>query len=113
MEYKKILERSNVVVAGGARPHRQRASQMYYTYILESLRDKNLYIGYTDNLKERFGSHQKGKNISTASRTPFSLIYYEACLSKDAAIRREKYFKTGFGRRFLSNRLKGSRGGRV
>lgn len=36
------------------------------------------------------------------------MIYYEACLSKQAAIRREKYFKTGFGRRFLKNRLTGS-----
>jgi len=38
-------------------------------------------------------------------RRPLSLIYYEACLDEDDAIKREKYFKSGFGRRFLRNRI--------
>jgi putative endonuclease len=86
---------------------------MYYTYVLESTKDRNLYIGWTNNLKERFEKHNLGKVFSTKLRIPFKLIYYEACLSKEASIKREKYFKTGFGRRFLKNRLAGSRGGRV
>lgn len=104
-----------VLVTGGAgfaRPHRPRV-KMYYTYVLESLKDNNLYIGWTDDLKERFLKHQKSKVKSTKYRGLLQLIYYEACLSKKAAIKREKYFKTGFGRRFLKNRLAGSRGGRV
>jgi len=86
---------------------------MYYTYILESIRDKKLYIGWTNNLKSRFVEHANGNVLSTKDRRPLNLIYYEACLSKELAIKREKYFKTGFGRRFLKNRLVGSRGGRV
>jgi len=35
------------------------------------------------------------------------LIYYEACLEKDDAIKREKYLKTGMGKRYLRNRLIG------
>ena len=104
-----------ILVTGGAgftRPHRQRAS-MFYTYVLKSLKDKKLYIGWTDNLKERYGEHSKGLASSTKYRRPLELIYYEACLNKEAAIKREKYFKTGLGRRFLKNRLVGSRGGRV
>lgn len=104
-----------ILVTGGAgftRPHRQRA-KWYYTYVLESLKDGNLYAGWTDNLKERLVKHNNGKVESTAQRRPLKLIYYEACLSKEATLRREKYFKTGFGRRFLKNRLTGSRGGRV
>jgi len=106
---------SKCLVTGGAgftRPPRQRA-RMYYTYVLESLKDNKLYVGWTDDLRRRLTKHNQGKVESTKLRRPFKLVYYEACFSKDAAIRREKYFKTGFGRRFLKNRLAGSRGGRV
>ena len=111
----KELSESTILVTGGAgftRPPRQRA-QSYFVYVLESLKDGKLYIGWTDNLKERLKEHEKGKVFSTKSRLPIRLIYFEACLSKGATIKREKYFKTGFGRRFLKNRLAGSRGGRV
>jgi len=102
-----------VVPALPARIASEHRNDMYYTYILESSKDKNLYIGWTNDLKKRFEKHNAGKVFSTKIRRPFELIYYEACLSKEAAIKREKYFKTGFGRRFLKNRLAGSRGGRV
>ncbi len=78
---------------------------MFYTYVLMSEKDKNFYIGFTKDLKVRLEEHQKGSVISTASRRPFKLIYYEACLDEQDAVKREKYFKSGFGRRFLRNRL--------
>jgi len=34
-----------------------------------------------------------------------SLVYYEACLSQDDAFRRERYLKTGKGKRYLRQRL--------
>ena len=105
-----------ILITGGAgftRPHRQRAINFYFTYVLQSLKDNNLYIGWTNDLKNRYEKHRNGKVDSTKYRLPLELIYYEACLSKEAALKREKYFKTGFGRRFLKNRLAGSRGGRV
>lgn len=78
---------------------------MFYTYVLRSLKDGNLYIGFTEDLKRRVLDHNKGLVDSTKLRIPLELIYYEACLSKEKALRREKYFKTGFGRNFLKNRL--------
>lgn len=78
---------------------------MYYTYVLISKKDKKLYIGYTDDLRKRFKEHLEGKVNSTKSRRPFELVYYEACTNKNKSIKREKYFKTGFGRKFLKNRL--------
>ena len=78
---------------------------MFYTYVLKSLKDSHHYIGFTEDLKKRFIEHQQGKVPATKERRPFRLIYYEACLDKTAAIEREKYFKTGFGRRYLRNRL--------
>jgi len=79
---------------------------MFYTYALISKKDKELYVGFTKNLKKRFDEHEKGLVASTAHRWPLKLVYYEACLNENDAITREKYFKTGFGRRFLRNRMK-------
>lgn len=79
---------------------------MYYTYVLRSAKDSKLYIGYTEDLKRRLKKHNGALVPSTKDRLPVELIYYEACLSEKNAIYREKYFKTGFGRRFLKNRLK-------
>lgn len=77
----------------------------YYTYVLRSLKDSNLYIGWTDDLKNRLAKHNGGEVIATRSRVPLELVYYEACCGKSQAIKREKYFKTGFGRRFLKGRI--------
>ena len=79
---------------------------MFYTYILMAEKDKKFYVGVTKDLKKRFKEHQKGLVASTVRRHPLELIYYEACLNEGDAIARERYFKTGFGRRFLKNRLK-------
>ena len=79
---------------------------MYYTYVLHSRKDRNFYVGYTENLKLRFEQHTKGKVESTKDRRPLKLIYYEACLNKKDAMHREKYLKTYLGRMFLKNRLK-------
>ena len=79
---------------------------MYYTYVLQSLKDKKFYTGYTRNLKLRFEQHQKGLSESTKDRRPLKLIYYEACLNQKDATRREKYLKSYHGKMFLRNRLK-------
>ena len=79
---------------------------MFYVYILESLKNKDLYIGYTADLKRRFKEHNSGVSQSTKRYMPWKLIYYEACLDKHDAKRREKYFKTSQGRRLLRRRLK-------
>ena len=78
---------------------------MLYTYVLKSKKDRNLYVGYSDDLKKRLKEHNSGKEKSTKTRIPFELLYYKACLSKEKAIKREKYFKTGFGKRFLKSRI--------
>jgi len=79
---------------------------LYYTYVLQSERDGNFYVGFTKDLKLRFEQHQNGRVESTKERRPLSLIYYEACLTQDDATKREKYLKTYHGRMFLRRRLK-------
>jgi len=43
---------------------------------------------------------------STKERTPFKLIYYEACIDERDAKKREKYLKSYHGKMFLKGRLK-------
>ena len=79
---------------------------MHYTYVLKSLRDNQLYTGCCNDLWKRFEQHNNSLISSTKSRCPFILIYYEACLNKDDAFARERYLKSGMGKRYLRNRLK-------
>lgn len=78
-----------------------------YVYILQSLRDDKLYIGVTNDLKKRLAEHNNQKNLSTKSRTPFELIYYEAYRNRGDAENRERFFKTGWGRRYIQKNLRG------
>ncbi len=79
---------------------------MYYTYILQSLKDKKFYTGFTKNLKLRFDQHSKGLVESTKDRRPLKLVYYEACLNQNDATHREKYLKTTYGKRYIKSRVK-------
>lgn len=81
---------------------------VYYIYILRSLKD-NYYTGYTNNLESRINEHQKGRVQSTKHRIPFELVYFEGCLNQQDAIRREKYLKTTYGKRYIKNRIKNFR----
>ena len=74
---------------------------MYYSYVLQSEKDKEFYIGFTKDLKLRFEQHTKGMVDSTQNRAPLTLIYYEACLSQKDATKRERYLKTYHGKMFL------------
>ncbi len=79
---------------------------MVYTYVIRSRKDNKFYTGTTIDLRKRFREHNGGKVISTKNRGPFELIYYEGCTSKEDAFARERYLKTGMGKRYLNNRLK-------
>jgi len=81
---------------------------MFYVYIIKSLVDNKLYIGYSKDLKNRLKEHNSGQNLSTKTRRPFKLIYYEAHLSKEDAEAREEFFKTGWGRNYIKRNLSGS-----
>ncbi len=78
----------------------------YFVYVLFSEKDNKLYIGYSRDVYRRLDEHNAGMNISTAPRRPLKLIYYEAHLYQDDALRRESYFKTSSGKRTLQIVLK-------
>jgi putative endonuclease len=79
---------------------------VYYTYVLHSLKDNKFYTGFTSDLKLRFEQHSKGHVDATRGRRPLKLVYYEACVDKNDAVKREKYLKSFHGKAFLKKRLK-------
>ena len=79
---------------------------MFYVYVLKSTKDKQFYVGYTNDLDQRILAHEGGKVYSTRRRRPIELVYYEACRQNRDALRREKYLKTTYGKRYIRNRLK-------
>lgn len=80
--------------------------KFYYVYALQSLKDFSLYIGFTENLKSRLSEHNSGKNVSTKYKVPYNLIYFEGYKNKSDALGREKFLKSGSGRRCINKQLK-------
>ena len=78
----------------------------YYTYVMKSKKSGNLYTGYTNNLRKRFKEHNERKSTYTKTWGPYELVYYEACIDEEDARSREKYLKSGKGKRYIKYRLK-------
>lgn len=79
---------------------------MFYVYVLQSLKDRGFYTGYSDDLKRRIAEHGNGNVISTRNRLPVKLVYYEASCNQQDALHREKYLKTAWGKRYIKTRLR-------
>jgi len=82
---------------------------MYYVYILVSLNTKELYIGFTSNLKKRIEQHNTNKSFSTKGKGIWILVYCEMYKSKKDALTREhrlKYYGQALNE--LKKRISGS-----
>ena len=81
---------------------------MYKAYVLKSLKDGNLYIGCTANLKKRLTEHKNKKVASTKNRLPIELIYFEDYGDKYKAYKMERFYKTPKGKRILKDKMRNS-----
>ncbi|MCC5840433.1 MAG: GIY-YIG nuclease family protein [Opitutales bacterium] len=77
----------------------------HYVYVLRSCSDSRFYVGLTNEIARRLKEHNDGKVPSTRGRIPFELVYWEGCLNRHDAARREKYLKTAWGKRYLKTRI--------
>lgn len=78
----------------------------HVVYVLRNKKTKTWYTGFSHDLRKRLDEHAAGKKGYTRNRGPYELIYFEACRNEHDARAREKYLKTGMGKRYLKNRLK-------
>ena len=80
---------------------------MNYAYVLQSLKDKTLYYGSSENPEERLNNyHNKGFEKYTSRKMPWILVYKEAFTSRADAMKREKFFKSGKGRELIKDILR-------
>lgn len=79
---------------------------MYYVYVLQSEIDSGLYIGFSTDLRRRFVQHQLGESLATARRRPWRLIYYEAYCMRQDAEGRERFLKSGAGRKYIAKQCR-------
>ncbi|MEK7658552.1 MAG: GIY-YIG nuclease family protein [Patescibacteria group bacterium] len=74
---------------------------MFSVYILQSLKDKRTYVGFSDNVEKRLIRHNQGYINATKYRRPFKVLFTEKARDMQEAKKREKYWKSGAGRRKL------------
>ncbi len=77
----------------------------FYVYVLQSRKDLKLYVGITNDVKQRFLRHNEGRVKSTKNRAPFSLVHQEIFTDRKTARSREKFLKSGNGRKVLEKVL--------
>ena len=74
---------------------------MFHIYALKSISRNYIYVGFTSDLERRIGEHNNGYNKTTKPYAPFKLIYSESVDTRNEARIREKYWKSGTGKRKL------------
>ena len=79
---------------------------MFYLYILQSLKDKRTYVGYSSNVHRRFVEHNSGRVPATNNRRPLKVIKVEHIVTLEEAKKRELYWKSGAGRKKLKEFFK-------
>jgi len=77
---------------------------MFYSYILQSLKDLSYYYGSTAKLEERLKTHNAGRVKYTKGHTPYKLHYFESFQTRKAAIARERFYKSIEGYKWLKSK---------
>ena len=82
-------------------------SDLYYIYGILSVKHRRIYVGLTQNVEKRLEDHNSGRVFSTTPFRPWRIIYKEKVIGIIRARVREKYFKSGCGKEFLKNIVRG------
>lgn len=73
---------------------------MYFVYLLRSKANNKSYVGFTSKeVVRRLEEHNIGSDTWTRKNRPFELVYYESFICKQDAMSREKFFKSGIGKK--------------
>ena len=78
----------------------------YYTYVLKSFKNQDIYIGSTENFKHRVVLHNRGKVKSTSAHRPWILLEYREFNSRSEAVKHERFLKSGQQREILKKKYK-------
>jgi putative endonuclease len=73
---------------------------LFFVYIIQSKKTREIYIGYTSDLKVRLSQHNLNKSFSTKGKGPWVLVYAEIYRSRKDAKERESRLKY-FGKAYV------------
>ncbi|RYZ78522.1 MAG: GIY-YIG nuclease family protein [Proteobacteria bacterium] len=76
---------------------------MFSAYILKSEKDGRYYYGSCKNVENRLFEHNAGKVKATKNRRPFAVCYVEEYMTRSEAYKRELFFKSIEGYRWLKD----------
>ena len=80
---------------------------MFCIYVLKSERNGKRYVGSSSKPAEiRLCEHNSGTNVFTRHNKPWKLIHQEKFATKVEALRREKFLKSGQGRKWLDENVR-------
>lgn len=77
----------------------------FFVYVLRSIEHERNYVGFTTNVENRLFQHNSGKTKSTKGYVPWRLLFTESYKTKEEALQREKYLKSGIGRDYIKSKL--------
>ena len=81
---------------------------MYCVYFALSLASNKIYVGLTSKDPQvRINEHNSGTSQWTRGQRPLKLVYFESYICKEDAIAREKFYKSGFGKKIKGYIVKG------
>ena len=75
--------------------------EVYFVYILQSLKDFSFYVGQCDDLDRRMSKHTDGMSRYTSGKRPLRMVYFEKYPSRSLALKREKQIKNMKSRKFI------------
>ena len=79
----------------------------YVVYILWSENYDKTYVGFTSSLINRYHSHNSlSRKGWTKSYRPWKVVHLDFFETKQGALRKEKYYKSGVGRAYIKDNLR-------
>ncbi|MFZ5589080.1 MAG: restriction endonuclease subunit S [Pseudomonadota bacterium] len=86
---------------------------IFYVYAIRC-NDDSIYIGHTDDLARRWEEHLAGQGADwTKQHKPMQIVHYEKYSSRQEAADREKWLKTGYGRKWIKREIEAGRARQV
>jgi putative endonuclease len=83
---------------------REMGQKMHYAYILKSPQNARYYYGSTSDINIRLKEHNAGRVKSTKAFRPWVVHYLEQHSTKTEALKRELFFKSRSGYRWLKEK---------
>lgn len=78
----------------------------YFTYILKSEKNNDIYIGSCENVLIRLNRHNAGKVKSTKGYKPWDLLEFKQFNTRGEAVKQERFLKSHQQKEIIKRKYK-------